>query len=110
MPPDLTRIPPPVSSTSNPRGFAAAAMAPHWQVPFTPEQVEALHRYQFGPFRERFEDGHLPMRQHPYTCPNRGDGHHFDNGSDLGALIPTVRGWICQCCDYKQEWAYSRAT
>ena len=43
---------------------------------------------------------------HPFTCPNRGDGKHFDNGIDKGALIPTVRGWICQCCDYTQDWAH----
>lgn len=80
---------------------------------FTPEQVEGLHRRQFGPFAAAYDD-HVrfgtPMRMHPYTCPNRGDGRHFDNGSDLGALIPTVRGWICQCCDYRQGWAHDPAS
>jgi len=67
---------------------------------FTPDQVAALHKYQFGPFDS-------PMnRFHPFTCPNRGDGRHFDNGADLGALIPTTRGWICQCCEYTQTWAH----
>ena len=47
---------------------------------------------------------------HPFTCPNRGDGNHFDNGIDLGGLIPTVRGWICQCCDYTQDWAHPQMT
>lgn len=67
---------------------------------FTPEQVARLHKYQFGPF-EKFQ------RMHPFTCPNRGDGEHFDNGRDRGMLIPTTRGWICQCCDYTQSWAHA---
>ena len=63
-------------------------MAIKTTAPFTTQEVAALHRYQFG------------NRFHPFTCPNRGDGNHFDNGSDLGrALIPTVRGWVCQCCE-----------
>ena len=76
--------------------------------PFSAAQVERLHQYQFGPFASA-EDcmaGRGRFRMHPFTCPNRGDGNHFDNGSDLGALIPTVRGWICQCCDYTQGWAH----
>lgn len=71
--------------------------------PFTPEQVEALHRHQFGPWESPIH------RFHSYTCPNRGDGRHFNNGADVGALIPTVRGWICQCCDYTQGWAHGIA-
>ncbi len=57
---------------------------------FTFNEVEKLHNFQFekDPFK----------RMHPFTCPNRGDGNHFDNGSDLGALIPTIHGWICQSC------------
>ena len=66
---------------------------------FNAKQVEKLHRYQFGPWTHN-------MCMHPFTCPNRGDGNHFDNGSDLGALIPTTRGWICQSCDYTQGWAH----
>ena len=70
---------------------------------FTPTHVAHLHRHQFGPFTDAM--GLFP-RMHPFTCPARGDGRHFDNGSDLGALIPTVRGWICQSCDYTQGWAH----
>ena len=76
---------------------------------FTPEQVQNLHRHQFGPFDPMIVDGNIGggfTQMHPFTCPNRGDGHHFDNGSDLGALVPTVRGWICQSCDYTQSWAH----
>ncbi len=61
---------------------------------FSHEEVKNLHHYQFM------------ANMHPFTCPNRGDGNHFDNGSDLGALIPTIQGWICQSCDYTQNWAH----
>lgn len=64
------------------------------RAPFTPAQVKALWRYQRANVF------------HPFTCANRGDGNHFDNGIDLGGLIPTVNGWICQCCDYRQAWAH----
>jgi len=73
---------------------------------FTPQEVMNLHREQFGPFDLPMTPGGF-VRMHPFTCPNRSDGRHFDNGSDLGALIPTVRGWICQCCDYTQDWAHA---
>lgn len=45
----------------------------------------------------------LSPRFHPYTCVNRGDGNHRDIYGDLGALIPTINGWICPFCDYKQR-------
>ena len=56
---------------------------------FTPEEVENLALYQACNF------------VHAFTCPNHGDGHH-----KIDALVPTVRGWICQFCDYTQEWAH----
>jgi hypothetical protein len=63
--------------------------------PFTPDQVAALDRYQHtGEF-------------HPFTCPNRNDGKHRQNLIDLGGLVPTTRGWICQYCDYVQAWAHA---
>lgn len=74
-------------------------MAGKINAPFTPQQVAALHRYQFGPW----DPGN---RFHPFTCPNRGDGNHFDIDRDHGILIPTVRGWICQCCDHEQNWCH----
>ena len=40
---------------------------------------------------------------HPYTCPNR-DINHIENTSDRGALVPTLNGWICICCDYRQPY------
>lgn len=61
---------------------------------FTPEQVKNLEEFQ--------RSGVM----HPFTCANRGEPGHFDNGVDHGVLVPTVRGWICQCCDYKQNWAH----
>jgi hypothetical protein len=62
--------------------------------PFTPDQVVALEAFQRS------------GRFHPFTCPNRGDDEHRDTGVDLGALVPTVRGWICPYCDYTQDWAH----
>lgn len=62
---------------------------------FTPEQVEKLAYNQTA--------GTL----HPFTCPNRGDGKHTEAYGDRGALVATVRGWICPFCDYTQDWAHS---
>ena len=45
---------------------------------------------------------------HPYTCPRRSDGTHR-NTRDLGVLVPTITGWICPDCDYRQEWALASA-
>ena len=61
---------------------------------FTPTQVKCLDAYQRAGM------------MHPFTCGNRGDGNHFQNGNDVGVLTPTVKGWICQCCDYRQNWAH----
>jgi hypothetical protein len=62
------------------------------KAPWTYEQVEALQLYQ--------DSGIF----HPFTCGNRDD-HPVVHG-DKGILIPTVRGWICQFCDYTQDWAH----
>lgn len=67
---------------------------------FTPDQVEALARHQTNEGRSIFE------QMHPFTCGNRGDGNHRNIYGDLGALVPTVRGWICPFCDYTQDWAH----
>lgn len=61
---------------------------------FTPDEVRNLAEYQ--------QAGAM----HPFTCPNRGDGNHRNVFGDLGALVPTVRGWICPFCDYTQDWAH----
>lgn len=76
---------------------------------FTKQQVERLWQHQFGPWSSPFDDNsELPARMHPYTCANRGDGNHSDIGGDLGILVPTVNGWICPFCDYKQSWSHDR--
>lgn len=67
---------------------------------FTPDQVVALEQYQRG------EGRWSTYRMHPFTCPNRGDGKHRPNAVDLGALVPTIRGWICPYCDYIQVTAH----
>jgi hypothetical protein len=61
---------------------------------FSPDEVVSLARWQTG------------GKHHPSTCPNRGDSDHRDAFGDLGALVPTVRGWICPFCDYTQSWAH----
>lgn len=55
--------------------------------PWTPEQVAALQAYQ--------DAGYM----HPFTCPT-------ENHSSIGNLVPTARGWVCQFCDYTQDWAH----
>lgn len=62
------------------------------KAPWTPRQVEALQLYQ--------DSGLF----HPFTCGDRGG--HPDMRGDKGVLVPTVRGWICQFCDYTQDWAH----
>jgi len=54
-------------------------------VPWTPEQVDALNRWQSCGW------------VHPFTCGSCGG---------LAQLHATVRGWICPYCDYTQEWAH----
>lgn len=61
---------------------------------FTPNEVANLWVFQ------------LSGTMHPFTCANRGDANHRENGSDRGMLVPTVRGWICPFCDYTQPWAH----
>lgn len=61
---------------------------------FTAEEVAHLGKHQTG------------GQFHPFTCANRGDGNHRAAYGDLGALVPTVRGWICPFCDYTQDWAH----
>lgn len=51
--------------------------------PWTHAQVECLKARQ----------GH-PM-YHPYTCGN--DSNHK-------VLVPTTNGWVCEDCDYTQNW------
>jgi hypothetical protein len=62
------------------------------KAPWTPEQVVALQLFQ--------DSGIF----HPFTCGDRDD--HPDMNGDKGILVPTVRGWICQFCDYTQDWAH----
>ena len=60
------------------------------EAPLTPEQVEALNRYQ--------KSG----RFHPFTCPGGpGDGNCTERD-----LIATPDGWVCACGAYRQSWAH----
>ena len=80
---------------------------------FTPEEVAKLWQYQFGPWRNPFEEiteenKDLPLHMHPFTCGNRDD--HPEIAGDHGILIPTTRGWICPICDYTQDWVHDFMT
>jgi len=71
--------------------------------PFTPEQVEALNKYQksgaFHPFTCGISS--LPVRSYK---PNP-NCEKSNNGE--GILIATAEGWICPCGNYKQNWAHA---
>lgn len=61
---------------------------------FTCDEVENLASHQ------------TRSQYHPFTCPNRSDGSHRYAYGDKGALVATVRGWICPFCDFTQDWAH----
>lgn len=72
--------------------------------PWSPEQVDALNRWQ--------NNGHV----HPFTC---GSGRRMDAahrsyqaefGGDHGQLVATPDGWKCPACDYRQNWAHDFMT
>lgn len=95
----------PQSSLNIPMPEGAAV--PKDVIVFTVDEVACLSKYQFGPWTSTFSPApEMPPRMHPFTCGNRDDGKHFQNGSDVGILVPTVRGWICPCCNYTQNWAH----
>lgn len=71
---------------------------------FTPEQVAALWTHQFGPWNENPLTPDYKPRMHPFTCAARAD--HPVVAGDRGVLVPTVRGWICPFCDYRQTGAH----
>lgn len=67
--------------------------------PWTPEQVEALNRFQRYP------------AYHPFTCGgDRMDAGHrayqAEHGGDFGQLVATTEGWRCPVCGYRQDWAH----
>lgn len=62
--------------------------------PWTDKQVKILNAFQANPYF------------HPYTCFNRNKNTHRTIEHDFGILIATKNGWICEDCDYKQQWAF----
>jgi hypothetical protein len=58
--------------------------------PWSEDEVERLNEYQ--------RCGWV----HPFTCPNRDDGKHRDEG----VLVAAVEGWYCPDCDYTQNWCH----
>lgn len=61
------------------------------RAPWTPEFVERMREHQT---RDDL---------HGYTCGNRGDGNHANDG----LLVPSTDGWRCLYCPYTQDWAHS---
>lgn len=64
--------------------------------PFSDAEVASLNDFQ--------ESGTF----HPFTCGNRDDGLHRDDGD--GTLIARTDGWYCPDCDYTQTWAHKFMT
>ena len=58
--------------------------------PWTSRQVKGLRYWQ--------ESGLF----HPYTCP-----HDHHDVTDEPVLTPTKHGWVCEWCDYTQDWAHA---
>lgn len=71
---------------------------PRLFAPFSSEQVFHLNLNQVGL-------GAPLGLFHPFTCPERSDGVHGEDGGDKGLLIATEAGWICPYCGYTQDWA-----
>lgn len=69
------------------------------EAPFSAEAVQTLNEYQTATG--------AASTMHPFTCANRGDGHHGVEGGDLGVLIATEQGWVCPSCDYIQSWTHA---
>lgn len=78
---------------------AAAALELQYPVIWTDDQVAMLRMRQ------------TDRSTHPYTCGgDRTDPAHMfhaeDEGEEPGLLYPTVRGWKCPACDYRQFWSH----
>ena len=56
------------------------------KAPWSQTQIENLTRWQ--------KRGDV----HEYTCPH-------DHGDKSRVLIATPNGWVCENCDYTQDWA-----
>jgi hypothetical protein len=63
------------------------------QAPWTPDEVESLCYYQMMP------------DAHSYLCANKDTPAH--RGQEAGLLVPTLGGWVCPFCDYRQDWAHA---
>lgn len=57
------------------------------KAPWTQDQVDSLNGFQ--------ECGYV----HPFTCMTNST-----------PLIATKYGWVCECCDWKQDWAHEFMT
>lgn len=60
------------------------------RAPWTGEQVTGLNAYQ--------KNG----QWHPFTC-----GNHDCPAPQHASLRATPDGWVCDFCDYTQDWAHA---
>lgn len=68
--------------------------------------LKELSIEQFPAHRYALNRYHLLGQGHPFTCANR-DGHVAIGGIDAGLLVATNEGWVCPCCEYRQDWAWA---
>jgi hypothetical protein len=71
----------------------------HLNAPFDTSACDRLNQFQVG-----VNSG---FHGHPFTCSNRSDGRHGEEGGDLGVLIAIEEGWVCPHCNYTQQWAHA---
>lgn len=72
------------------------AMTPPVRIvpPWSADQVAALNRWQHTD------------RVHPFTCPEHAAPDHAGHP----VLRATTAGWVCDACDYRQDWAWQAMT
>lgn len=67
------------------------------KAPWTEAEVDSLNACQQN------------SRYHPFTCENCRDNlgvTNTDGTSNDRLLVATKDGWICETCDYTQDWAH----
>ena len=68
------------------------------RAPWTPEQVEALNRYQNDQSKEALTCGSVSAHSLDPKYPHMGyEGR---------VLVAKKDGWHCPSCSYRQDWAH----
>lgn len=87
-----------------PQATAAATVAP-----WTDEQVAALNRWQASGVTHPYTCGRCRDRDTAaeiarYEAAGKPDGFDW-RPTPEHALVATNDGWVCETCDYTQDWA-----